>query len=328
MRITLFVCLFVIGELTASAQKITYDQPPNLPQKIGKSDYKFIVDSSVVIVKTRYQVALVQGGTIFVIIGKDTASVHLDNLILKCLAEKDRSAWNMVIRDHFSNLFVSIDAQNQMDPKNYETVKKSLSLRIYPKETVDARGGPDQLVARTDMEGTYTLLMLDLPGAFTPVQKKMFDGWNKDQAEVFKTAQENVDTQKMYKGTRTLDFQGSHVEITIIGNDNYAASYALDLMNNSPELVGEWGCVVSIPNKALVNLCKISRDKPLDFVKFIQMTLPFNEKAYRDHPQPVSDHYFWYYKGAFTLIAVRTDDKGGVQVVAPVALGELMSKTQ
>lgn len=328
MRITLFVCLFIIGGLTAPAQKITYDQPPNLPQKVSIADYRFIVDSSVAIVKTRYKVAFVKGGTIFVLIGKDTASVNLDNLVLKCLAEQDRSVWNTVIRGHFSNLFVSIDAQNQLDPKNYETVKKSLSLRIYPKETVDARGGPEQLVARTDMDGTYTLLMLDLPGAFTPVQKKMFDGWNKDQAEVFRAAQENVDTQKMEKTTQSFDFQGSHVEITIIGNENYAASYALNLMNNSPELVGEWGCVVSMPNKALVNLCKISREKPLDFVKFIQMTLPFNEKAYRDHPQPISDHYFWYYKGTFTLIAVMTDDKGGVQVVAPVALGELMSKKQ
>jgi hypothetical protein len=291
MRITLFVCLFIIGGLTAAAQKITYDQPPNLPQKVSTADYRFIVDSSVAIVKTRYQVAFVKGGTIFVLIGKDTASVNLDNLVLKCLAEQDRSVWNTVIRGHFSNLFVSIDAQNQLDPKNYESVKKSLSLRIYPKETVDARGGPEQLVARTDMDGTYTLLMLDLPGAFTPVQKKMFDGWNKDQAEVFRAAQENVDTQKMEKTTQSFDFQGSHVEITIIGNE-------------------------------------ISREKPLDFVKFIQMTLPFNEKAYRDHPQPISDHYFWYYKGTFTLIAVMTDDKGGVQVVAPVALGELMSKTQ
>jgi hypothetical protein len=326
MRIIFVILLAALG-LTASAQKISYDPPPNLPKHIGKTDYKFIVDSSIAIIGRRYTVEEVSGGSIKVTdSARHYAVINLDNLVLKCLDDDDRGDWIIVIRDHYKQLFGSMDAQSRLDPTNFETVKKFLSLRIYPAATVDQRGGADSLIARTDLAGTYTLLMLDLPGAFTPVRKAMYERWHKDQAAVFRIAQDNVDSQKVEKVIKTIDFRGSQVEVIMLGEENYAASYALDLINNSPELLGEWGCAIIMPNKGLVNLCKISREKPLDFVNFIQLTLPFNEKAYREHAQPISDRYFWYYKGVFTPIAVTTDAQGAVQVVAPVELGELMSK--
>jgi hypothetical protein len=97
-------------------------------------------------------------------------------------------------------------------------------------------------------------------------------------------------------------------------------------MNNSPELVGEWGSVVAIPNKGLVNICKVSKDKPVDFVKFIQQTKPIVEKSYNEHPQPISNQYFWYYKGLFTKIKTMTDKNGAINVFSPVGLTELMTK--
>jgi hypothetical protein len=96
-------------------------------------------------------------------------------------------------------------------------------------------------------------------------------------------------------------------------------------MNNSPELVGEWGCAIAIPNKGLVDLCRISRDKPVDFVKFIQLTKAFIEKSYTGHPQPISNQYFWYYKGKFTRINVSTAPDGHINVLSPNGLTELMT---
>jgi hypothetical protein len=327
MRTTLLLFWLIAAAMTASAQKISYDPPPNLPQPIGKADYKFIVDSSVAIIAMKYKVDHVEAGSIHVVDQQHQGGViNLDNLILKCLAEGDRSAWMAIIRDHFSNLFNSIDQQRQLDLTNYETMKKYMSIRIYPRETVDERGGTDSLVARTDLEGTYTLLMLDFPGAFTPVRKNMFDRWKKDAADVFRCAQANVDSQKVEKVNKTFDLQGTQVEISMLGEENYAASYALDLMNNSPELVGGWGSAVAMPNKALVSICKISRERPLDFVKFIQLTQPFIEKSYHEHQQPVSDQFFWYYQGKFTRINVSTDSTGHVNVISPFGLTELMTK--
>lgn len=81
-----------------------------------------------------------------------------------------------------------------------------------------------------------------------------------------------------------------------------------------------------MPNKGLVDICKISRDKPVDFVKFIQMTKPLIEKSYQDHEQPIADQFFWYYKGKFTKINVLTDANGSVNVTSPPGMAELMTE--
>jgi hypothetical protein len=168
--------------------------------------------------------------------------------------------------------------------------------------------------------------MLDLPGAFTVVQKKMFSLWKLDTATVFKVAQDNINKQQVEKVTQSFDIDGSKIEISFLGNEDYAASYALDLITNSPELVGEWGSVVAIPNKGLVDICKISKDNPVDFVKFIERTKPLVEKSYQEHEQPISDQYFWYYKGKFTRINVLTNADGSINVISPFGLTELMTE--
>ena len=230
-----------------------------------------------------------------------------------------------MMRSAFFLCLISISLASAAQKDNYETMKKYLSIRIYPKEAVDERGGTDSLVSRTDLEGTYTLLMLDFPGAFTPVRATMFEKWKKDTAEVFRVAQANVDSVKVQKATKSFEVQGGQIEITMLGEENYAASYALDLAHNTPELVGEWGCALAIPNRGLVSICKISRDKPLDFVKFIQLTQPFIEKSYQEKPQPISDQYFWYYQGKFTHIETNTDAAGHLNILAPTGLTYLFN---
>lgn len=215
----------------------------------------------------------------------------------------------------------------QTEPQtNYETMKKYLSIRIYPKEPVDAHGGTDSLIFRTDLEGTYTLLMLDFPGAFTPVRRAMFEEWKKPEPEVFAAAQANIDSIKVARSTKTFDLKDVKLDVTMLGEENYAASYALDLEKNAPDLVGEWGSVVAMPYKGLVSLCKLSRENLPDLGAFIQLTHAFIEKSYQEQPQPISDQYFWYYHGKFSPIDTRFDENGTFHVVAPPGLSELMTQ--
>lgn len=323
--ITLLVWLIFLS-VTSSGQKISYNIPEGYETEIGKDDYKKIVDVAVPIVAGRYAVDFVKDGAIQLKKGQEMQTLNLHNLIAKCIAVKDKSQWNKVVQEHFENIFASIDEQKKIDPENYETVKKYLSLRIYPEAMVNQRGGVSSLIAKTDLEGTYTLLMLDLPGAFTAVKKQMFALWKLDTAIVFETAQENINKQKVEKVTQSFDVDGVKIEMSFLGSEDYAASYALDLMDNSPELVGTWGSVVAIPNKGLVDICKISKDKPVDFVKFIQRTKPFIEKSYQEHQQPISDQFYWYYKGNFTRINVLTDAEGNINVISPFGLTELMTE--
>lgn len=318
--------LLLLFSATLQAQPLSYSIPAGYEKDISQADYKILVDLSVPLVAKRYAIEEVKDGTMLLKKGQGLQALNLHNLIAKCMAERDKTKWAEVVQTHFDNLFSSLDAQKKIDPANFETIRSYLSLRVYPVATVEQRGGAASMVARKDLDGTLTLLMLDLPGAFTAVQRPVFASWKKDSAAVFGLAQENVNKQAVQKVTQLFEIDGSKIEISFLGNEDYAASYALDLLHNSPELVGEWGSVIAMPNKGLVNICKISPDKPVDFVKFIQRTLPLIEKSFRDHPQPISANYFWYYKGSFTPIRVLTDGKGQVNVLSPSGLTALMTE--
>src|SRR5689334_16839010 len=192
MKKTILFLYLISLNLISFGQTISYDIPSGYENDISKDDYKKIVDLAVPIVAKRYQIEFVKSGAIQLKKGQAMQTLNLHNLIGKCVAVKDKSQWNKVVEQHFENIFASIDERKKIDPSSFESVKSYLSLRIYPKELVNQRGGISSLVAKTDLEETYTLLMLDLPGAFTPVQKQIFDLWKLDTAAVFKVAQDNV----------------------------------------------------------------------------------------------------------------------------------------
>ena len=153
----------------------------------------------------------------------------------------------------------------------------------------------------------------------------MFELWDKTVDEVFEIAQKNVNKQPFTKMTESIDVNDKKIEVNFIENEDYGASLALDLKNNTPEFIGEWGSVVAIPNKGIVNICKISKEKPVDFILFIQRFKPVVEQFYNQHPQPISTDFYWYYNGDFTKINV-IDNNGEINVISPMGLTELMNE--
>ncbi len=326
MRFLLLLLAVLLVHFPSVGQSIDYALPKGYEKEIDKKDYRKLVDAAVAAVSGRYQIDFVRKGTIHLKSGQDMQGFNLDNLILKCAGTPDKSQWESVVAQHFENLFAAMDAHKKINPADFETIRQYLSLRIYAQAFLRQHGGTGNFVVRDDLEGTNTVLMLDLPGAFVPVEKAVFDGWQKAQSEVFGIAQRNVNGQQVEKITKTFEVDQAAIEVTFLGNEDYAASYALDLANNSPELVGEWGAVVAMPNKGLVNVCKVSPAHPVAFVKFIQYTKSAVERFHGQHPQPISDQYFWYYGGRFTRINVLSDADGNINVIAPMGLAELMSE--
>jgi len=310
----------------ARAQQISYDIPKGYRSLISKADYHLLVDSAVATVARRYPVASVHEGTIALQAGQPgVTAFNLHNLLAKCAAEPDKAQWPGLIRHHFTSLFSSFDEQRKLDPRSFESVRPYLSLRLYPEASLAQRGGAANLLTRTDLAGTATVLMLDLPGAFTAVPKSMFAEWHQEPAAVFALAQANVNKHEVLKSTKPLEAGGVKLTVHFLAEENYAASYALDLATNAPEFVGEWGSVVAIPNKGLASICQVSRAQPLDFVQYIQGTKAVIERFYQAHEQPVSPAFYWYYQGKFTRIVVTTNKDGSANVVAPLGLGALMT---
>ena len=318
------VFTILLIQLTINAQTISYEIPEGYEKNISAEDYKTLVDLSIPIIKARYKVDNVKNGTVYLLKDQDFQALNLHNIITKCISLSEKTQWKSAIEEHFRKLFASVDEQRKIDPEKFETIRNNLSLRIYPEAFIIQRGGHSNFISKKDLEGTYTLLMLDLPDAFTPVNKKMFELWKKDTAEIFRIAQTNINKQSVEKVTKKFDFDSTTIEISFLGNEDYAASYALDLMHNSPELVGELGSVVAIPNKGIADICKITKSNPLGFVKFIQMIKPLIDKSFAEHDQPVSDQFYWYYKGRFTRIIVKLDEKENINVFSPDELSLLL----
>src|ERR1700722_6137995 len=263
-RIAALLYLIFCLQNRSAGQVIDYTIPAGYENKIGSADYKRIVDSSVATISKRFKVDSVQAGTIRLVKMQDIQAFHLQNLLSECLAEKEKGKWDKIISEYFNKLFVTLDKDDEVDPVSYKESKKYLSLRIYPKEFIAQRPGYRGLGVQTNLEDTYTLLMLDVPSAaFVPVPRKDFNLWNKNIDEVFQLAKANIDRQPVQKIKQTLDADGLTIEATTLKNDDYAASYVLDLGNNSPELLGEFGAIVAIPNKGIAHVCKIVRNKPV-----------------------------------------------------------------
>jgi len=319
---TLITCLFLITSLSLSAQKIEYSIPEGYESDISKKDYKFLVKESVKAISQYYKIVSVKEGAVELEEGQDFAILNLHNLILRC-AEEERENWATMINEHFDGIYQSVESQKQLDVSKFETVSDYLSIRIYPESFVMQYGGTANMIVRTHLEGTFSLLMLDLPSAFTPVQKEVFKLWDKSEDEVFEIAQRNVNKQESVKVTEPFEVKESTIEVHFLENEDYGASLGLDLENNAPEFLGEWGAVIAIPNKGIINVCKVSKENPVDFVLFIQKFQAVVEQFYQQHSQPVSTDFFWYYQGEFTKIKVLNVN-GDIQVISPQGLTQLM----
>jgi uncharacterized protein YtpQ (UPF0354 family) len=326
MKQFLTLIIFMMFQINSFGQKIDYTIPKGYEADVNQKDYKTLVDISVEITAKKYKIDFVKDGAIQLLANQDMQTLNLHNLIVKCAEIKDKSKWREVIKEHFESMFSTIEEQKKINPNDFETIKKYLSIRIYRKDFIEQRGGKDKVVSKVDIEGTFTVLMLDLPKTFMAVDRQIFELWKKKEADVFSIAQSNVNKQKIEKVNKKFDTEGSEISIYFLGNEDYAASYALDLANNSPEIMGNWGCVIAIPNKGLVNVCAVSKEKTVDFVKFIQFLKKPVEQFYAQHQQPISNQFFWYYKGKFTRINVLVDDKGNINVISPMGLTALMTE--
>ncbi len=306
------------------AQKIDYSIPKGFKKQISAVDYRHLVDKSVEMVQKEFKVVEVRDGGILVEYDGSVAVFYLDNLIKKCnlYASNDKER-DQVIEDHFNNMKDSYQKETEIDYSNFDSIKNNLSLRIYPSDFLESFGKVDPYLIRTHLEGTYTVLMFDLPGAFTPVKREFFDQWEISEDKAFQIAQQMVSQQEMYKESQVFEIDKAEFEVHFLENEDYAASYILDIANSEPDLVGEWGSVIAIPNKEIVSICKVSPEKPVDFVNYIKVFYPINLQFHEEHPQPISPHFFWFYDGKFTKIIVRATKKT-VEVVAPFGLTELM----
>ena len=78
---------------------------------------------------------------------------------------------------------------------------------------MDQIGGVDNFLVKKDLDETWTMVMLDLPSAFTPLPKDIFQLWGKTTDEVFAAAQQNVNKQTFRTATETIGEGGEQITV-------------------------------------------------------------------------------------------------------------------
>ncbi len=318
IKAILMLALFATS--VAASAKIDYTVPDGFVGRISAVDYRYILERSLKRVAESDKIKKVEQGEIQLADGK---IVNMHNLLHRCIAA-DKKEWNGLIDEHFKRL-ASI-YKSPVDATNYQKIKKFLGYRVYPREAIDRYKAAGKMVIRKDLAGTYTVLMLDLPTTWASITRDNFKKWKISKSEAFKQADRNMSRKSLKVGSEPvkikpdIDFKFSYVE-----DNDYAASFAIGGLRSGAIKPAAWGLVIAIPNNGFATWVKVSREKPVDFILFIQVFDKAIKKAFNENEKGISPEFYWYYKNKFTPI--RTFYKNErLNVINPEGLSELMSE--
>lgn len=301
---------------------------PMSEYNLTDSEYNQIVRLTMNEVANYFTIKEFKEGSIILEPDQEETVVSIHNVVVKCVNIANRTLWPEVVADHFEEAFIAHKNQKNLGEEDYESIKDKLSLRVYPAGFIHEHGDPSAFVTKTDLEGTYTVLMIDTPSAFMMVPNDDFLRWNKSTEEVFETAQRNVNKMPVETLREEVDFNGEPLTIFFIGNEDYAASHILDLAGNQPLMIGELGAIVTVPHKGLATVFRM--EKPYDgdeiflnIARHIQSTIHFVQSEHAKPGQPVSDNFYWYFEGSFSKISVSFENEA-IMINPPKKLSDII----
>jgi hypothetical protein len=236
-----------------------------------------------------------------------SSAFGLDNLVQKCrLAKEDK--WPLVIHEHFDNLLETVvqDARLGEKLKKLENAMPLLAVRIYGEGSVPPEAKKN-LVWRSDLEGTITVLVLDLPTSLKSVTPDQLKAWDAKPADLFdralKNAAQNVPVEIVQDA-----LPGGAKLVAIVGQNLLVSSHALFLKEH-PEAIGKGGALVGVPTRHIV-VCHPINDRSA--LGAMERMVTMIKNLEREGPGSTSDKLYWYHDGKFQLIPARADGRGFV----------------
>jgi len=186
------------------------------------------------------------------------------------------------------------DENTKQIPEDFDKASKYLAVRIYQQDFVESFK-LEELIHRKDLEGTVTVLVLDLPDSVESLLKANVEKWNKTPEELFNLAIENL-KEKFKRETEKLD----NNVVKILGDDIFITSEALFFERNKT-CIGKYGSIFCLPNRDTIRAVPINSD--LDIEVSLQLMIPFAEETF-DHSEDlgITRHIFWHYQGKNELI--------------------------
>ena len=178
--------------------------------------------------------------------------------------------------------------------EDFEKASKYLAVRIYQQDFMGSFK-LEELVHRKDLEGTVTVLVLDLPDSVESVLNTNIEKWNKQPEELFILAFDNLKEKFKREAER---MENNFLKLS--GEDIFVTSEALFFERNK-DSIGKFGSIFCIPNRD--TLVAVAIDSDLDVEVGLQLMIPFAENTFdQSEDMAITRHIFWHYEGKNELI--------------------------
>lgn len=314
MKFQVVLVLFIVFQFAANAQKVDYSLPKTHQKFLKKKEYRQLLEYTFRQLEG-YDIHEVRSGEVSIKLGDYPHTFSMLPLIQQCatLTNEERQ---YLIQDYISSLISAYYDQRLLAEADFSTVRKYLTLRLYPEDAIDETDR-ERWVVRSEIEGTVSCVALNLPTAFATVERSQLHQWNVSEAELYEIATENSQNRTYEIHQRMLD---ETTEIIALADADYAASAAYALDKIVPEHIGEHGAIVAIPHRDMLLIHNLGDDEIADYQKFVRYLHSFVLEQYDQHTAPVSPHFYWYYQGEYTRIRLGKDQKGNLHIFPPSAL--------
>ncbi len=266
------------------------------------------------------QLTKVDNGYIVTKEGEDALEFKygLDNLV-RLVAAAPKEDWESIIYTHFNK--TSYDSRHmQYYKKDYEAAKPHLKILVKDAAILKTAGA-ENLVYKIDFPETVSVLVFDYDDKFTYLKEEEITEWDKPAASLFEVAQSNIDEENIE--IHQIEYKEGGIETFAFFNGDFSASYMLNIGQNAPFAIGEYGAVVAIPTKGTAFASPITDKEVIKRVNL--MAEPVN-KFFEEDPWNITNKFYWYYNNSFQLFPETPSDKEGyVTISLPQTLKQLLN---
>lgn len=250
------------------------------------------------------KITSIQAGTIKVIEfeNEDKHNFQLDNLVRKCHYYK-KVDWPEIIKSHFGRFPIDKNKAKFLS-KDFEYARPLLKVLVRSDKAI-----PEEMVYRKDIPCTSSFLILDYDERFHFLMEKDIQEWNISKTELFEIALANI-------GIEEIDIQenlwADKFDLFSFFSGDFSASFMLELAKNAPFAIGTFGAVVAIPTKGSAFTHPLNENTAIAFIGSFDDTFT---TFHKEDEIPVSNQYYWFYKGAFEIFpTVKKEKKTYIEI--------------
>ena len=216
------------------------------------------------------------------------------NLAQGC-AQSSKEDWEGIISSHFEKVFHADSESQEYESKKgrFEDIKDQLRLQLYPENYLDGIDIKEEVVYRTDIPGTLSVLVIDLPSNIVTLRRSDANIWNISEDELFQVALSN--TLKSVETEHSVQ-DGGEVDLHVIAGEDILSAVSVFNLKKVKDCVGTHGAIVSIPTRHFIISYPI---EDLSVVKAIQAVAVIASGMNQAGPGSLSPLIYWYKDGVF-----------------------------